>query len=107
MDGGVLQYIRRPHEGGRLALQALRGDALNFGLLSKLFGSYPKPPGRGFTPAQYAALRRWNRRRMRELPRTARGITSERFIMVIGAGSKKRRVVMGPDGKLRLEQFGE
>jgi hypothetical protein len=27
--------------------------------------------------------------------------------LVIGAGSKKRRVVMGPDGKLRLEQFDE
>jgi hypothetical protein len=27
--------------------------------------------------------------------------------LVIGTGSKKRRAVMDPDGKLRLEQFDE
>ena len=95
MDGGVLPYIRRPHEGGRLALQALRGDALKLWLWSKLFGSYPKSPVRGFTPTQYAALQHWNRERMRELPRTARGITSERFIIYPHSDGKTITVIPG------------
>ena len=95
MDGGVLPYIRRPHEGGRLALQALRGDALSPWSFAQTFSCPPKrSPLPSFTAEELHNLQ------ILLMEQLGSGL-------VIGAGSKKRRVVMGPDEKLRLEQFGE
>ena len=93
MDGGVLPYIRRPHEGGRLALQALRGDALNPWPFAQTFSCPPKRSP-SFTAEELHNLQ------ILLMEQLGSGL-------VIGAGSKKRRVVMDPDGKLRLEQFDE
>ena len=97
MDGGVLPYIRRPHEGGRLALQALRGDALSPWSFAQTFSCPPKrSPLPSFTAEELHNLQILL---MEQLER--------RSGLVIGTGSKKRRAVMDPDGKLRLEQFDE
>lgn len=88
------RFIIHPHSDGK-AIAVIHGDALSPWSFAQTFSCPPKRSP-SFTAEELHNLQILL---MEQLER--------RSGLVIGTGSKKRRAVMDPDGKLRLEQFDE